>query len=275
MVKEKSMKKFIVCIDSDGCAMDTMDVKHLNYFGPALVDVYGIQQKAAFLAEWNRINLYSLTRGINRFLGLVMGLEYAQAHGEAVGDFTALKKWTETTDSLSNDSLKKAMQAQPDKSFEQALAWSLKVNQGIEKELSGNDRPFEGVKEALKVISQHANIGLVSSANKEALDSEWTRHGLIDEVDFVYGQEIGNKGLALKEIIKKGFEPTHVLMVGDSPGDEVATREAGTYFFPILFGQETQSWEELVQVALPKFLSGDYAEINQTMKEKFYHHLAK
>lgn len=27
-------KDFLICIDSDGCAMDTMDIKHFRCFGP-------------------------------------------------------------------------------------------------------------------------------------------------------------------------------------------------------------------------------------------------
>ena len=33
---EKS-RDFLICIDSDGCAMDTMDVKHMRCFAPCLV----------------------------------------------------------------------------------------------------------------------------------------------------------------------------------------------------------------------------------------------
>ena len=27
-------KDFLICVDSDGCAMDTMDIKHFRCFGP-------------------------------------------------------------------------------------------------------------------------------------------------------------------------------------------------------------------------------------------------
>ena len=26
-------KRYLICVDSDGCAMDTMDVKHIRCFG--------------------------------------------------------------------------------------------------------------------------------------------------------------------------------------------------------------------------------------------------
>ena len=62
---------YLICVDSDGCAVDTMDIKHFRCFGPCMVEEWNLQEwKDAILERWNEINLYSLTRGINRFLGL-------------------------------------------------------------------------------------------------------------------------------------------------------------------------------------------------------------
>ena len=69
--------KFVFCIDSDGCVMDTMTYKHQLFFGPLAADVFEVKNREAFLQEWGRVNLFSRTRGVNRFVGLVMGLEYA------------------------------------------------------------------------------------------------------------------------------------------------------------------------------------------------------
>ena len=61
---------YLICVDSDGCAMDTMDVKHFRCFGPCMVEEWSLQAWAdAILARWNDINLYTMTRGINRFKG--------------------------------------------------------------------------------------------------------------------------------------------------------------------------------------------------------------
>lgn len=274
MTIEKNSERFIVCIDSDGCAMDTMDIKHFKFFGPYIVECYGIKEKESFLKEWNRLNLYSLTRGINRFTGLVRSLEYAENQGEIVGDFTRLSQWEKTTASLSNQSLKDEMAKFPeDEGLKKALAWSEKVNAGIEEELAGNDQPFVGVKEALAKIAEVSDIAIVSSANGGALNSEWNRHGLMPFVDYVYGQEAGTKAQILAEILEKGYENTHVLMVGDSPGDEVAANKNNVYFYPILFGKEQESWEVFISQILPKFLVGSYEEKNKEMIDIFYQHL--
>ena len=67
---------YLVCVDSDGCVMDTMNYKHFNCFGPCMVTEWGLEQwKDEILDRWNVINLFSMTRGINRFKGLAMALK--------------------------------------------------------------------------------------------------------------------------------------------------------------------------------------------------------
>ena len=69
-------KEFLVCVDSDGCAMNTMDVKHIRCFGPCMVEEWGLEKwQSELLESWNQVNLYTLTRGINRFKGLATALK--------------------------------------------------------------------------------------------------------------------------------------------------------------------------------------------------------
>ena len=70
---EKYVKKkeYLVCVDSDGCAMDTMDVKHFRCFGPCMIREWKLEQwKEETEKRWNDVNLYTMTRGINRFKAL-------------------------------------------------------------------------------------------------------------------------------------------------------------------------------------------------------------
>ena len=32
----------LICVDSDGCGMDTMTIKHERAFGPALLDIWNL-----------------------------------------------------------------------------------------------------------------------------------------------------------------------------------------------------------------------------------------
>ena len=40
----KKEKDFLVCVDSDGCAIDSMDIKHINCFGPCMVDEWDLSK---------------------------------------------------------------------------------------------------------------------------------------------------------------------------------------------------------------------------------------
>jgi len=74
-------KDYLICVDSDGCAMDTMDIKHFRCFGPCMVEEWGLDKwRQPILDMWNEINLYTVTRGINRFKGLVDSLQVLAAN---------------------------------------------------------------------------------------------------------------------------------------------------------------------------------------------------
>ena len=63
--------KYLVCIDSDGCAIDSMDIKHYLCFGPCMVIEWKLDKwRDQILNRWNEVNLFKKTRGINRFKGL-------------------------------------------------------------------------------------------------------------------------------------------------------------------------------------------------------------
>ena len=56
-------KEWLVCVDSDGCAMDTMDSKHHQAFCPQLIRVYGLEEYAGLITpHWMEVNLYSRWR---------------------------------------------------------------------------------------------------------------------------------------------------------------------------------------------------------------------
>ena len=228
-------KDFLVCVDSDGCAMDTMDVKHKEAFGPEAVNTWDLHHiKDHFLKVWNDINLYTKTRGINRFKGVVTTFEALEAEGIEMPDISSFKKWTETTNELSDPSLERAIAETNDEQLKKALEWSHAVNRAIEEKLAGNDKPVEGAKEGLEAANNVANVAIVSSANGAAVLDEWTRHELAVHVDVMLGQEAGTKAYCIEQMKKFGFDNTHVLMVGDAPGDLDAAEKNGVSIIQFL-----------------------------------------
>lgn len=269
----KKKKDFIVCIDSDGCAMDTMNIKHIRCFGPCMVEEWNLKEwKDEILNRWNEINLYTETRGINRFKGLAMMLcEVNEKYTEIEG-IDVFEKWTEDARELSNSAVENMSRVNP--IFLKALNWSKSVNASIEKLPQEKIKPFEGVAEAFRTIHENCDIAVVSSANPEAVRKEWERFGLLEMVDIVCTQEAGTKAYCISEIAKKGYDKDHILMCGDAPGDENAAGVNSVLFYPILVKHETESWRDLNDTVLTQFLSGQYIGENQRkMIDRFHENL--
>lgn len=251
--------EFLVCIDSDGCAMDTMDCKHFYCFGPCMVKEWELEPwKDEILDYWNRVNLYSMSRGINRFLGLAMVLSYVHDTYKEISQIGNFSSWTKEAVQLSNESVKAAWEDNGCEIFRKALAWSQAVNEAVTKLPGELKKPFAGAREGLLAAHEAADVAIVSSANKEAVKEEWEKFGLMDWVDICLTQTEGSKAYCIGEMIKAGYAPDHVLMVGDAPGDQDAAEKNQVLYYPILVKREEESWKRFVQEALPKFLEGSY-----------------
>ncbi|MBQ9248162.1 MAG: HAD family hydrolase, partial [Ruminococcus sp.] len=49
---------YLICVDSDGCAVDTMEIKHSRCFGPRMIAEWGLEQwRDPLLKRWKEINL--------------------------------------------------------------------------------------------------------------------------------------------------------------------------------------------------------------------------
>ena len=251
---------YLICVDSDGCAVDTMDVKHKRCFGPCMVAEWGLEQwEAPILKRWNEVNLYTMTRGINRFKGLAMVLGEADRLYQPIEGVRELQMWTDNAAELSNEALEAEIRRTDSAVLKKALSWSKAVNRAICELPWEVKKAFPGVKEAFMAAKASADICVVSSANRDAVEEEWQRFGLLDLVDLTLCQDAGNKAHCIGELKKKGFAADHILMVGDAPGDEDAAAENGVLYYPILVGREAESWERFRGEALPRFLCGTYA----------------
>ena len=271
---EKS-KDFLVCVDSDGCAMDTMEIKHRKCFAPEMIKTWGLYEKEDYILNlWYDLNLYTRTRGINRFKGLAETFKIISKEGIEIKDLESIINWVETTNELSNNSLKREIEKTDSEGLKMALAWSLAVNESIEN-LPQDDEPFEGVKVGLEGISKLADISVVSSANGEALDSEWNRHDLVKYLKALLGQEAGTKQHCIAELKKKGYDANKILMVGDAPGDLQAAQNNGVFFYPILVNKEGFSWDRLLNEAVPKLIKGEFTKEYQEMLIKEFNDTLK
>lgn len=266
-------KDFLICVDSDGCAMDTMDIKHFRCFGPCMVDEWQLGQwREPILKRWNDINLYTMTRGINRFKGLAMALAEINTQYTPIAGIEALVDWAEHAPELSNRAVEAAMQETGNPVFAKALSWSIAVNKSINALPQSEKLPFPGVAQGLAEAQKIADVAVVSSANRDAVEEEWKLYGLLENVDVLLCQDAGSKAHCIAELMKKGYAPDHVLMVGDAPGDRDAARKNGVYYYPILVRREAESWQN-APTAFQKLASGTYAPYGEQMEQAFLDNL--
>lgn len=252
-------KNYLLCVDSDGCAMDTMNVKHVKCFGPCFVDEWQIEKPEKVLKRWNEINLYSLTRGINRFKGLAQMLCELYPNNPEYAEF---KAWTGKAEELSERSLEGEIKKGGGEVFEKALAWSRATNRAIDSLPDEEKSAFDGVYDALNRAKVEFDIAVVSSANPAAVTEEWRRCGLIDLTDCIATQKDGNKAFCISQLVEKGYKRENVVMVGDAMGDLRAAEENGVNFYPILVNKEVESWRH-INDCLARFLRGCPIELSQ------------
>src|SRR6187397_1024966 len=83
MISLTPQHKFLVGIDSDGCVFDSMELKHKECFIPNFIRYYKLQGVSKFAREAAEfVNLYSKSRGTNRFPALIEALEWLQKRPE-------------------------------------------------------------------------------------------------------------------------------------------------------------------------------------------------
>jgi len=255
--------EFLVGIDSDGCAFDTMELKHKECFIPNIINSYelqGISKYAREAAEF--VNLYSKSRGINRFPGLIETLEWLQkrpeveARGVEIHIPAGLAKWLETETKHANPALEAAIKANPNDDLKLALAWSKAVNQSITDIVRGVP-PFPFVTDTLQKLQGKCDVLVVSATPNEALEREWEEHDIAKYVAAICGQEIGTKKETLRVAAK--YPANHVLMVGDAPGDYKAAVANNALFFPINPGHEEASWRRLHDEGLDRLFDHAFA----------------
>lgn len=256
----------MVCIDSDGCVFDTMEIKHKECFCPAYINYFGLQAVSKYARDaWEFANLYSAYRGVNRFPVLLKALDVLRDRKEVLArkfktpELPALRAYVAAGRPLNNAGVEQYLAENPgDREMQNVLAWSRDVNERI-GELVRGVPPFPCVREQLINLSQFADIVVVSATETCALEREWSENGLLELVTAVKGQEAGSK----KEIIasmKDNYE--QVLMIGDAPGDLAAAEANGVWFYPICPDQEAWSWEQF-STCMDAFRKGTYGDTLQ------------
>lgn len=274
--KIKPTKSFLVCIDSDGCVFDSMELKHKECFIPATVNVWNLQAISRYVRETCEfVNLYSFMRGTNRFPALVKVFKLLKERPEVIErgieipDLGVLEEWINTTLELSVNSLNAYIESNSDNHpiLLQALEWSKEVDHNI-KHIVRHVKPFPYVRESLKKVSEIADIVIVSATPYDAIVREWNELGLMDYLIGIGGQEQGTKSEIIQVLATK-YQNDNIIMLGDAMGDRRASVENDVMFYPIIPGVEVKSWKEFYEKAFTEFTSRNYDNNNNIYYEMF------
>jgi phosphoglycolate phosphatase-like HAD superfamily hydrolase len=251
-------------IDSDGCVFDTMEVKQRDCFHPLIISMWGLEPIEPYLREAAEyVNLYSKTRGRNRFFCLydIMALlrerPEVQRAGVTLPDFAELKRYTDSGVTLSNETIKDHASRTGSEELARVVEWSEAVNRVIAERVR-HIPPYPWVRESLERMQDHSDIIVVSQTPHEALQREWAEHGLDVFAAAIAGQELGTKSEHLALAADSKYAPERILMIGDAPGDLQAARDNNACFYPINPGHEEASWERFYKEAYDRFLAGTY-----------------
>lgn len=251
-------REFLVCLDSDGCVMDTVRLKHCNVFCPELIRSFGLEQYNDYITEvWEEINLHSITRGISRFESVVQIFDRLKNRGVELPGSEDIADWVANSSELSTATLKAEVLRTGSPALRKLQQWNTICNRRIQT-LEPTFEPFPGVENSLRQLHAVADVAVVSAANESAIASEWNRYGLARHADVIFGQEVGSKANSIAAMLACGYESRKVMMVGDAMGDAQAAAANGVAFVPILPGREAESWRRLQEEALPKLLHGTF-----------------
>ena len=266
---------YLICVDSDGCAVDTMDIKHKRCFGPCMIAEWGLEEwKEPIQERWEEINLYSMTRGINRFKGLVTALSEIDVKYRHIEGLDELAAWTENTRELSQPALEAEIERTGSEILAKALNWSKSVNASIAALPWEVKKAFPGVREGFEAVREFADIAIVSAANRDAVEEEWERFGLLPLVDVMMCQDVGSKAHCIRVMLEKGYAPDHVLMCGDAPGDRAAAETNRVFFYPVLVRHEAESWREFPRAAA-YLRNGSYEPYGRQKEKEFTENLSR
>lgn len=272
-------RPLLVAVDSDGSALDTMDVKYRQCFIPAVIDHFelGVVAAAATqVAEFVFLN--SQSRGLDRFRALARILDLVADHPDIRAAafkppaLAVYRAWLDQADTINEPALAQAA-AQADSNdgdeLDQVLRWSRAIDAATQARV-GDTPPFEGVREALARAAGVADVVVISSAPTRVVQAEWRTQAIDSGVRLICGLEFGPKAQLLGTFMAHHYGIGKVMMIGDSPGDRRAAQTSGARFYPIIPAREQRSWQRFDAEILDLFSSGRYSnELENRLSAEF------
>lgn len=255
---------YLICVDSDGCVFDSMEIKHKECFIPNIIKFWHLQPVSKYArAASEFINLYSKWRGVNRFPALTLTFDLlaewpeVQRRKVEIPEAKSLRAWIEKESKLGNPALKLEIERTGDPVLMHTLAWSEAINATVD-DIVHNVPPFPFLRESMEMVYQKADIMVCSSTPIGALKREWADNDIEKYTRLICGQEMGSKKEHIQIATEGKYDTARVLMIGDALGDMKAAKANNALFFPINPGDEEASWELFHNEAAERFLTGRF-----------------
>ena len=270
--------EFFVGIDSDGCVFDTMELKHKECFIPHIIEYYGLQGISKYAREVAEfVNLYSKSRGINRFPALIETLRWlevrpeVQARGVRIEIPQSLAAWIAGETRLANTALAAAAEATGDRSCACA---------GLVADGQRHHRPRGGATCRRFLSCARRWPSWPSGPTCSWFRPRPTRCSTANGWSTIW-HSTWRRSAGRSSAPKKSCSPwrastprTARSMIGDALGDYLAAQANDALFYPINPGAEETSWKRLHDDGIDRFLSGRFAgDYQQSLVAEFHGYL--
>ena len=160
-------REFLICMDSDGCVMDTVRIKHSTVMCPELIRVFALDDHADFItAAWDEINLHTITRGISRFESVRLVFDRLKNRGIEIPGSEDIAAWVDTATELSTASLQRELQKTGSLALRKLQEWNNACNRRIQA-LEPTFEPFPGVEESLRQLHAVADVAVYAPHFKQ------------------------------------------------------------------------------------------------------------
>ena len=264
----KAQKKYFVGFDSDGTIFDSMELKHRDCFIDSLINIFTLSEISREVHQvWNYVNIYSNTRGTNRFKALIHTFNHLKNFDNVkslninIPDLNELNDWVKDSKTLSTENLIDLILKRSGKNnnnLNKVLKWSEEVNKKVKAKVF-NLSPLSGAVNAINLLKPDADLMVISNTPLKTLYREWVGNDIYSNIEWIGGQETGNKTEMLMAATKGKYKKDHILIIGDSPGDLRAAKNINALFFPILPLSEEKSWNVFNTFGSLNFINETYS----------------
>jgi len=263
-------KQVIVIIESEGAVFDINRYWHETAYLPSFIGCFGSNVDPSIVGEiWRTVALETSLRGEHPLVILLAALRVLNVLFPSMQRAVIIK--TLEKYSLSEKTFDDLFKLDEKHPVEMMIIDWFSMAEGLIQEL-GRVPHFSTAEEFLrsaKYIAPRSEVLVYSYLAEMSAMRMWQNAGLGECFYRIAGKERGRPGEYLRAALSAGFERSSIMAIGSSAEMFRASQLAGIRFFPIVPGQEEESWKILAERWFPAYLRGEAWKIDM-QAEPFY-----